>query len=92
MTIRTGGLATLTLAALATLTALGGCTNMTPSVPQRQLMLVANDEKQAWNDAGAVLLSPQGKDTVQIFDIGTDPLAPKEVGKLSLDNTIARLV
>jgi DNA-binding beta-propeller fold protein YncE len=86
MTIRTGRLAALTLAALATL---AGCSNMTPSVPQRQLMLVANDEKQAWSDAGAVLLSAHGKDTVQIFDIGTDPLAPKEIGKLSLDNTIA---
>ena len=89
MTIRTGRLAALTLAALSTLGTLAGCTGMSPAMPQRQLMLVANDEKQAWNDAGAVLLSPHGKDTVQIFDIGTDPLAPTEVGKLSLDNTIA---
>lgn len=89
MTIRTGRLAALTLAALATLGTLAGCSNMTPGTPQRQLMLVANDEKQAWNDAGAVLLSPQGKDTVQIFDIGSDPLAPMVIGKLALDNTIA---
>ncbi|AMM26565.1 YncE family protein [Variovorax sp. PAMC 28711] len=86
MNTLTGSLAALTLAALA---ALGGCTNMTPTVPQRQLMLVANDEKQAWNDAGGVVLSPQGKDTVQILDIGTDPLAPKVLGTLQLDNTIA---
>lgn len=78
--------AALTLAALG---AIAGCTNMTPTTPQRQLMLVANDEKQAWNDAGGVVLSPQGKDTVQILDIGTDPLAPKVLGTLQLDNTIA---
>lgn len=82
MKIRTGVLAAITLAVLA------GCAGMTATLPQRQLMLVANDEKQAWNDAGAALLSPMGRDTLQVLDIGTDPLAPKEIGKLSLDNTI----
>jgi len=75
-------------AALA-LAALSGCTNLTPTIPQRQLMIVANDEKQSWNDAGAVILAPMGRDTVQVLDIGTDPLAPKVVGTLQLDNTIA---
>lgn len=88
MKIRTGRLAalTLTLTALATLS---GCLSMPASVSPRQLMLVANDEKQTWNDAGAVQLSPQGKDSVQLFDISTDPLAPREIGRLALDNTIA---
>lgn len=86
MNTLTSGFAALSLAALA---ALGGCTNMTPTVPQRQLMLVANDEKQAWNDAGGVILGAQGKDTVQILDIGADPLAPKVIGTLQLDNTVA---
>jgi len=73
--------------------ALAGCANLSsPSTivtPKRQLMLVANDEKQSWNDAGAVVLGPHGRDTVQVLDIGTDPLAPRLVGSLALDNTIA---
>ena len=83
MKIRPAALAALALAALA------GCTSMTPTVPQRQLMLVANDEKQSWNDAGGAILGPMGRDTVQVLDIGTDPLAPKVLGTLQLDNTIA---
>ena len=82
---RFGPLAALTFAVLAT-----ACTGMgqrTP--PQRELMIVANDEKQAWDDTGKVILGAPGKDTVQILDIGTDPLAPKAVGSLELPNTIA---
>ncbi|RZI63257.1 MAG: YncE family protein, partial [Variovorax sp.] len=76
-------------AALAATAFLAGCGGMpTPGV-QRQLMLVANDEKQSWTDAGAVVLAPHGRDSLQILDIGTDPLAPKVVGTLALDNTIA---
>jgi DNA-binding beta-propeller fold protein YncE len=86
MKIRPAALAALALAALASLS---GCTSMTPTVAQRQLMLVANDEKQSWNDAGAVILGPMGRDTVQVLDIGTDPLTPKVLGTLQLDNTIA---
>lgn len=83
MPLRPALLAALSLATLA------ACTPMTPTVAQRQLMLVANDEKQAWNDAGGVILSPMGRDTVQVLDIGTDPLAPRFLGTLQLDNTIA---
>ncbi|WP_418145736.1 YncE family protein [Variovorax paradoxus] len=86
MKFRPAALATLALAALA---AVSGCTNLTPATAQRQLMLVANDEKQSWSDAGAVILAPMGRDTVQVLDIGTDPLAPRLVGSLQLDNTIA---
>lgn len=78
-----------TFAAIAALATLAGCTGMATTAPQRQLMLVANDEKQSWNDAGGVILSAQGRDTVQVLDIGTDPLAPKSLGSLQLDNTIA---
>ena len=77
--------AALTVAVLAT-----ACTGMgqrTP--PQRELMIVANDEKQAWDETGKVVLGAPGRDTVQILDIGTDPLAPKAVGSLELPNTIA---
>lgn len=86
MKFRPAAQAILTSLALATLAA---CTSMTPTLPQRQLMLVANDEKQAWNDAGGVILGPMGRDTLQVLDIGTDPLAPKILGTLQLDNTIA---
>lgn len=79
----------LTLAASAAITLLAGCGGISPPGGARQLMLVANDEKQSWTDAGAVVLAPQGRDSLQILDIGTDPLAPKVVGTLALDNTIA---
>lgn len=68
---------------------LAGCGGMTTAPPQRQLMLVANDEKQSWDDAGAVKLGAPERDTLQILDIGTDPLAPRSIGTLPLDNTIA---
>ncbi len=68
---------------------LSGCAGTAAAPSQRQLMLVANDEKQSWNDAGVVQLAPQGRDSVQLIDIGTDPLAPRSVGTLALDNTIA---
>lgn len=77
------------LLAFAAAAALSGCAGTAPPTPQRQLMLVANDEKQSWNDAGAVLLGAPGRDSVQVLDIGTDPLAPRVVGTLALDNTIA---
>jgi DNA-binding beta-propeller fold protein YncE len=79
----------LGLLALVTLAALSGCGGMTPSTPKRQLMLVANDEKQSWTDAGAVVLGMAGRDSVQVLDIGTDPLAPRSLGSLPLTNTIA---
>lgn len=79
----------LGLAALAATTFLAGCSGMPAPGASRQLMLVANDEKQSWTDAGAVVLALRGRDSVQVIDIGTDPLAPKVVGTLALDNTIA---
>ena len=75
----------LSIAALV----MAGCANMSSAPGKRQLILVANDEKQNWDDAGRVVLSPHGKDSVSIVDIGTDPLAPKIVVNLPLDNTIA---
>ncbi|MBL8313138.1 MAG: YncE family protein [Rubrivivax sp.] len=84
--MRNGHLATILLAALSTLY---GCAEM-PSSPagKRELMLVANDEKQSWNDAGQVVLVPGGRDSVSIVDIGTNPLAPQIVVNLPLANTI----
>ena len=67
---------------------LAGCANRAPA-GKRELMIVANDEKQAWDSAGKVVLSAPGRDIVSIIDIGTDPVAPQLIANLSLPNTIA---
>ena len=79
----------IAIAALTGLSLLAGCANMQASPGKRELMLVANDEKQSWDDAGKVILAGPGKDTVSIIDIGTDPLAPKIIANLPIPNTIA---
>ena len=89
MRLRPRSFSAFTLAALVVLAALSGCGGMAPATGQRQLMLVANDEKQSWNEAGAVVLGAPGRDSVQVLDIGTEPLAPRAVATLALDNTIA---
>lgn len=78
----------LTLIA-ATLGLLAGCATAPPPAGMRQLMLVANDEKQSWDDAGRGIVGRPGRDTVMVIDIGTDPLAPKTLAVLPLMNTIA---
>jgi DNA-binding beta-propeller fold protein YncE len=55
---------------------------------KRALMVVGNDEKVLWNDAGKLVLYAPGKDTVLIVDIGTDPLAPMIIATLPLMNSI----
>jgi DNA-binding beta-propeller fold protein YncE len=64
------------------------CAGMSPSPGKRELMVVGNDEKVAFNDAGGFTFSAPGKDTVSIVDIGTDPLAPKIVANLPLMNSV----
>src|SRR5208337_545677 len=51
------------------------------------LMIVGNDEKVLWDDQGKTVLSPSGKDSVLIVDLA-DPLAPKIVAGLPLENTV----
>ena len=73
---------------------LAGCasvsSNSSSATPgKRELMIVANDEKQTWDAAGKVTLSAPGRDSLSIIDIGTDPLAPKILVTLPLPNTIA---
>jgi DNA-binding beta-propeller fold protein YncE len=46
---------------------------------QPELMLVGNDEKASWDDAGKLVLGASGKDTVSVVDIGSDPLAPPKL-------------
>jgi len=76
------------LIAMLSACALAGCAEMASKPGKRELMLVGNDEKQSWDAAGKAVLGPHGKDTVSIIDIGTDPLAPKILVNLPLDNTI----
>jgi DNA-binding beta-propeller fold protein YncE len=51
------------------------------------LMIVGNDEKLLWDNAGKPILSPPGKDSVLIVDLA-DPLAPKIVANLPLENSV----
>ena len=78
----------LSLIAAAVVSATG-CAATSLATGKRELMIVANDEKQSWDAAGKLLLAPAGKDTLSILDIGTDPLAPKIIANLVLPNTIA---
>ena len=66
---------------------LAGCAT-TPAPGKRELMLVADDEKIRWDDAGKPVMMAPGKDGVLVVDIGTDPLAPKIVASLPVMNTI----
>jgi DNA-binding beta-propeller fold protein YncE len=50
-------------------------------------MIVGNDEKVLWDDQGKSIISPSGKDTVQIVDLAK-PEAPKIVATLQLENSI----
>ena len=76
-------------ASLLALAALAGCAAGPAPAGKRALMIVGNDEKQAWSDTGAVVIGAPGRDTVSVIDIGTDPLAPKVLVHLPLMNTIA---
>src|SRR5690348_14689298 len=50
-------------------------------------MIVGNDEKVLWDDAGKPVLSPPGKDSVLIVDLA-DPMNPKIVANLPLKNSV----
>ena len=50
-------------------------------------LIVGNDEKVLWDDAGKPVLSPAGKDSVLIVDLA-DPLNPKIVANLPLKNSV----
>ena len=58
------------------------------SIAARELMLVGNDEKVSWDDAGKGVNSVAGKDQVLVIDIGGDRLAPTIIARLPLMNTI----
>jgi DNA-binding beta-propeller fold protein YncE len=50
-------------------------------------LIVGNDEKLLWDDKGAPVLHPAGKDTVEILDLA-DPENPKVVATIPLKNSV----
>ena len=58
-----------------------------PLAASAQLMIIGNDEKVTWDDAGTRSLLGPGKDTISIVDIST-PEAPRIVTNLPLTNSI----
>jgi DNA-binding beta-propeller fold protein YncE len=50
-------------------------------------LIVGNDEKVLWDDAGKPVLAPAGKDSVLIVDLA-DPLNPTIVANLPLKNSV----
>jgi len=58
-----------------------------PATGLAQLMIVGNDEKMTWDEAGKQVFLPPGKDTVSIIDITTRE-APTITASLPLMNSI----
>ncbi len=58
-----------------------------PSAASAQLMIIGNDEKATWNDAGKLVLTAPGKDTVSIVDISKRE-SPRIVINLPLTNSV----
>src|SRR6266704_3572490 len=78
-----------TLIVAAILVAVAGFAATNPAAAgKRELMIIGLDEKQSWDESGKAVIGPPGRDSVAIFDIGTDPLAPKILVSLPLMNTI----
>jgi DNA-binding beta-propeller fold protein YncE len=50
-------------------------------------LIVGNDEKLLWDDKGAPVIHPAGKDTVEILDLA-DPENPKVIATLPLKNSV----
>lgn len=59
-----------------------------PALAPAQLMVVGNDEKVTFDEAGKIVFLPPGKDTISIVDIGANPEAPKIIANLPLMNSI----
>ena len=59
-----------------------------PGAASAELMIVGNDQKVTWDDAGKPVLSAPGEDSISIIDVGADPENPKVVANLDLMNSI----
>src|SRR3989440_1056188 len=60
---------------------------LAPREAPAQLMLIGNDEKVTWDDAGKPVFLPPGKDTVSIVDISSRE-APRVLVSLPLMNSV----
>src|SRR6058998_998932 len=60
---------------------------LAPRQAPAQLMLVGNDEKVTWDDAGKPVFLPPGKDTVSVVDISNRE-APRILVSLPLMNSV----
>src|SRR5947208_16366017 len=60
---------------------------LAPRQAPAQLMLVGNDEKVTWDDAGKPVFLPPGKDTVSVVDISNRE-APRILVSLPLKNSV----
>jgi DNA-binding beta-propeller fold protein YncE len=58
-----------------------------PLAASAQFLIVGIDEKVTWDDKGAPVIAPPGKDTVSILDIKT-PGAPRLIVGLPLQNSV----
>src|SRR5690348_1529310 len=52
-----------------------------------QILIVGNDEKQGWDEAGKPILREPGKDTLSILDI-SKPDAPRITATIPLMNSV----
>ena len=57
------------------------------SVSAAPYLIVGNDEKLLWDDKGAPVLHPAGKDSVVILDLA-DPVNPKVIASIPLKNSV----
>jgi DNA-binding beta-propeller fold protein YncE len=53
-----------------------------------QTMIVGNDEKAQWDEAGKLTILPSGKDTIAIYGLKSNPAAPRHIGSLQLENSV----
>jgi len=58
-----------------------------PLTASAQLMIIGNDEKVTWDEAGKLVLMGPGKDTLSIVDIST-PESPRIISNLPLTNSV----
>ncbi len=59
-----------------------------PSNAGAQLMIIGNDEKVTYGDAGQQIFSAPGKDTISSVDIGAHTESPKIIANIQLMNSI----
>jgi DNA-binding beta-propeller fold protein YncE len=58
-----------------------------PLAASAQLMIIGNDEKVTWDDAGKAVITSSGKDTVSIVDISKRE-SPRIIANLPLTNSV----